>query len=135
MEFIVPQFIEREPKIAGPFTFKQLIFIGASAGLSILLYFSIKSLLIFLPIAFLLNGAAFLLAFFKINGSPVWIVIKNFFIFLGQPRIYLWRKKTVPPKFLKKEKVPVKEKIKKESTLKITERSHLGKLRNLLEAQ
>jgi len=28
MEFTVPQFVEREPKLIGPFTFKQFIYIN-----------------------------------------------------------------------------------------------------------
>ena len=66
MEFTVPQFIEKEPKIVGPFTFKQFIFIGIAGGLSIFLFFAV-SFFIFIILAIILLGGAFSLAFLKIE--------------------------------------------------------------------
>ncbi len=133
MEYIVPQFIEREPKIVGSFTFKQFIYIGIAVGLSIFLYFLVPFFL-FLIIAIILLGTAFILALLKIGGAPLPTVIKNFLIFLTRPRIYLWRRKVIPPKVLKKVEKP-KEEVKEESILKITEKSHLRKLSTFLETK
>ena len=138
MEFTVPQFIEREPKIVGPFTFKQFIFIGIAGGLCLLLFF-VLPLAVFIIIAVVLLGGAFALAFLRIGKTQFPIFIKNLFIFLFKPRIYLWRKKSVPPKFLKKEekiiKIDEKEEIKKESVLKIAEGSKLRDLFTRLETK
>lgn len=132
MEFTVPQFIEKEPKIVGPFSFKQFIYIGTAGGLIVFLYFSIPSFTLFLLLAIILAGASLALALLKIGGIPLPQIIKNFFIFLTKPKIYLWAKKTVSPKIFLQERES-KEKTRDEPSLKITEKSHLGKLSSFLE--
>ena len=136
MEFIVPQFIEKEPKIVGPFTFKQFIFVGTAGGISIFLFFFLP-LPLFIIIAMPLLGGAFALAFLKIQKTSLPVFIKNFFFFLFKPKIYLWRKKRIPPKFLKKEKEIelIKKGPKKESDLKITRGSKLHELFTRLETK
>jgi len=94
MEFIVPQFIEKEPKIVGPFTFKQFIFIGIAGGLSILLFF-IVPFWIFLVLSIILLTGAFGLAFLKIERTSLPVYIKNLVIFIFKPKIYLWQKKNI----------------------------------------
>lgn len=137
MEFTVPQFIEREPKIVGPFTFKQFIFIGIAGGVCLFLFFTVP-LYIFIIAAIVLLGGAFALAFLKIGKTSLPVFIKNFFAFLFKPKIYLWKKKTSPPKFLRKEKVEVKEKeeeIEEESKLKVSTGSKLDELFTRLETK
>lgn len=133
MEFIVPQFIEREPKIVGPFTFKQFIFIGIAAGLSIFFYFLVPFSL-FLIIAIVLLGGALALVFLKPGGISLPAVIKNFFVFLSRPKIYLWRRKAILPKISRGVEKP-KEEVKEESILKIAERSRLRGLSTRLETK
>lgn len=136
MEFIVPKFIEREAKIVGPFTFKQFIFIGVAGGLCLLLYF-VLPMFVFIIIATILLGGAFALAFLKIEKTPLPIFIKNFFSFLSKPKIYLWEKKGIPLKILKKEEKIIKgeERIKKESGLKIARDSKLSELFTRIETK
>ena len=137
MEFIVPQFIEKEAKIVGPFTFKQFIFIGIAGGICIFLFFTV-SLLLFIIMTIVLLGGAFALAFLKIGKTSLPIFIKNFFSFLFKPRVYLWKKKTSPPKFLRKEKEEVKETkegIEEESKLKVNTGSRLDELFTRIETK
>jgi len=139
MEFTVPQFIEKEPKIVGPFTFKQFIFIGIAGGLCLLLFFVVP-LYFFVIIAVLLLGGAFALAFLKIGKTSLPEFIKNFFFFLFKPKIYLWKKKVSPPKFLREEKREIKkeggkEEIKKESKLKVVKGSKIDELFTHLETK
>jgi len=135
MEFTVPQFIEREPKIVGPFTFKQFIFIGIAGGLCLLLFF-VLPLAVFIIIAVVLLGGAFALAFLKIGKTSLPEFIKNFFYFIFKPKIYLWKKKISPPKFFSKEKKEEKEEeIKKESKLKVVKGSRLDELSTRLETK
>jgi len=136
MEFVVPKFIEREAKIVGPFTFKQFIFIGVAGGLCIFLYF-VLPISVFIIVAIILLGGAFALAFLKIKKTSLPVFIKNFFIFLSRPRVYLWKKRGVPPKFLKKEKKAIRgeEEIKKESNLKVARDSKLSDLFTRIETK
>ena len=121
MEVTVPQFIEREPKIVGPLTFKQFIFIGIAGGICIFLFFTV-SLFVFILLTIVLLGGASALAFLKIGKTSLPVFIKNFFSFLFKPKIYLWKKKTSPPKFIKEEKVKKEDEneIKEGSELKIS---------------
>lgn len=142
MEFTVPQFIEKEPKIVGPFTFKQFIFIGIAGGLSIFLFFTVP-IPVFIILAVILLGGAFSLAFLKIERTSLPVFIKNFFIFIFKPKIYLWKKKITPPKFLpaesgkEKKELELKEKTEEErkSKLKITKGGHLDELFTRLETK
>lgn len=134
MEFTVPQFIEREAKIVGPFTFRQFIFIGTAGGICILLFF-VLPFSVFIVLAIVLLGGALALALLKVQRTSLPVFIKNFFIFLFKPRVYLWKKKSVMPKFLQKEKEIIREEIKEESVLKVVKGSKLRELFTYLETK
>lgn len=134
MEFIVPQFIEREARIVGPFTFKQSIFLGIAGALCLFLYFIIKSFWVFLIVSFFLVGSALFLTFIRFGGSSMPDILKNFFVFFGRPKIYLWQRKNLPPKVLKKSPPPKVEE-KEGSPLKVAEKSNLTKLHSFLETK
>ena len=133
MEYTVPQFIEKEPKIVGPFTFKQFVFIAVASLLVVFVYFSVKSFFLFLVLAFLILGSALALALLKLNGIPLPVVIKNFFVFLLKPKIYLWRKKEFVVKISRE--VKKEEPKEKETTLKVGEKSRLRELSTFLESK
>lgn len=133
MVYTVPQFIEKEPKIAGPFTFKQLAFVLAAAGLAVLLYFLLP-LFLFVLAAIVLGGTALALAFLRVGGISLPSVAKNFFVFLTKPKVYLWEKKTVFPKIIKTKEPPKKE-LEGESVLKVAQGKLLRKLSAFLETK
>ncbi len=138
MEFTIPQFIEQEAKIVGPFTFKQFIFIGIGGGVVIFLYF-------ILPFFFFIIGAiiiaitAFALAFIKIEKISLPSYIANLFAFFFKPKIYLWDKKTGSPKYLKSEKKVIKDLIEKKDDrqpiLRASRGSRLDELFTKLETK
>ncbi len=136
MQFTIPQFIEKEPKIIGPFTFKQFTFIGLAGAICIFLYFTIPMFL-FVIATIILLGGALALALLKIKKIPLPVIIKNFFIFLFKPKIYLWERKNFISKILKKEKKvkKLKETIKKESPLKLASGGKLKELFSKLETK
>ena len=138
MQFTVPQFIEQETKIVGPFSFKQFIYVGIAAGLCVFLYF-VLPLYLFAIIAVILIAAALAMAFYKREGVPLPNVVAGFFTFLFKPKIYLWKKKGAPPKFLQKEKEEESsEKEKGEPKgpqLKIHKSSNLNELSKYIETK
>ena len=70
MRFQVPQFIETETKIVGPFTLKQFLYLAASAVLIFILQYVLNTTLLIiagLPIAVI----AIALAFYKVDGIPL----------------------------------------------------------------
>jgi len=92
MEYQVPQFIEVEDKIFGPFTFKQFVYVAGGVGMCAIAVFYLPlflAILVCLPIA----GFAGALAFYKVNNRPFEDVLESAFNYyiLGS-RLYLWRK-------------------------------------------
>ena len=135
MEFIVPQFIERETKLLGPFGFKETIFIVSAGGICIFVIYAIKNFFVSLAICFFTITISLLLIFYKKEGFSLPELIKNFTSFLTQSKIYLWKRKPITPKIEKKPSFVKKTKEEKEEELplKIAEKSYLGKLKNFLE--
>ena len=135
MEFTVPQFVEREPKLIGPFTFKQFIFVAIAGAACFFLYFFIgkKNMPLFILIAILLFGGSLALAFVRIKGYTLPILIKNFFAFTIMPKIFLWHRKLIPPKVSKIKKFEKAE--VEETPLKIIEESSLQKLSTQVETK
>lgn len=91
MEYQVPQFIEVEDKIFGPFTLKQFIYVAGGVGLCaiLLLYFPL-----WLGIVLALPVAAFTaaLAFYKINNKPFVEIMEAAFNYYIGNRLYIWKK-------------------------------------------
>jgi hypothetical protein len=134
-QFTVPQFIEHEPKIVGPLTFKQFIFVGIAGAICFVLYFTIPFYIFLLATIVLMLGG-FALAFVKVGGQTLPNILKNFFVFSLSPKIYLWKKKEVglPPKIIKVKKVAPKEE-KKASVPMVVGQSHLKELSTQVETK
>ena len=97
MQFQVPQFIEVEDKIFGPFTFKQFIYIFGGLGAAYIIYRSLP-LFIAAPLMIAELGLAAALAFFQYNGLPFILALENGFFYITRSKLYLWdnaRKPTV----------------------------------------
>lgn len=96
MEFQVPQFIEVEDKIFGPFTFKQFVFIIGGAGLGFIIWNTLSPFLgAFIPIIIALPIAIFIGAFgFKIahKREAFSETVENGFRFFKNKKVYIWRK-------------------------------------------
>jgi hypothetical protein len=133
MRFTLPQFIEHEPKIVGPLTFKQFVYIGVAGGICFILYF-IAPFSIFLIASLILGLGAIALAFLKIGGRSLPAILGNFLKFSLSPKIFIWRKIEAPITVFKKEKIK-KEEVEEELPLKIAERSQLKKIRTKIETQ
>lgn len=90
MQFQVPQFIDTEDKIVGPFSLKQFAYVGAAAILSALFYFFAQPWL-WVIASIIFFGAGFALAFVKIQGRPFANVILSAFNFYWKPQTYIWQ--------------------------------------------
>jgi len=133
MEFSVPQFIEGSPKIIGPLTLKQFMYIGCAGGISLILYFSID-FFYFILFTIILMSAALALAFLKINGVSITTVIKNFLFYSVAPRMYIWKKADLPLFKKAVEQKIIKKTGEQENTmLQIEHNGRLKKLRSDLE--
>lgn len=87
----VPQFIDVEDKVFGPFTFKQFIYLAGGAGLAYLAY-KIIPFPFSVPIVALCAGLGLALAFYKQNGRPFIEVMQSWVLFQLKNKLYIWRR-------------------------------------------
>jgi len=95
MRFQVPQFIEHEAKVIGPFTFRQFIYLGIPAAIAFFLYF-LAPFSVFIVASVFLGAIGFMFAFIKIGGRPLSNILMSFSSFTVSPKKYIWRKGKTP---------------------------------------
>lgn len=93
MRFEVPQFIEIEDKIFGPFTWKQFIYLAGGLGLGVVMFITLP-LILFVIIGFPLGGLSALLAFYPVNNRPFADFLEAVVYYYKNHRVYYWRKKS-----------------------------------------
>ena len=91
MQFKVPQFLDIEDKIFGPFTFSEFIYLAGGAGVCYVIY---KALGLFFGIIPILIIAGFVLAltFYKPNDKPFINMLEAGFKYIIQDKLYIWKK-------------------------------------------
>ncbi len=99
MQFQVPQFIDLAPRIVGPLTIRQLLYL-AGAGVPSFGLFFVLSLWLWVIITTVLAAIAAALAFGKINGQSLPHVALAAFRYFWHPRFYLWQREAAPPPHL-----------------------------------
>ncbi len=93
MRFEVPQFIEIEDKIIGPFTWRQFVYVAGGGGAVVLLYLWNLPTVLFLLVAFPIAGLAGALAFYPVNNRPFSLFLESVFNYIFSKKLYLWRRK------------------------------------------
>lgn len=96
MRFQVPQFIDIEDKIFGPFTFKQFLYLAGGAGASYALWRLLPKL-IAIPLILPIAGVALALTFYKVNGKPFVEVLQAWFGFVFKNKLFIWKQR-IPEK-------------------------------------
>ncbi len=91
MMFSVPQFIDVEDKVAGPLTWRQLLWMIAM-GAILLTIFGIfdTSLSVILSLPIVLFFCA--MAFYRPNGFPMVTFLASTVMFLFRPKIAVWER-------------------------------------------
>ena len=91
MQFRVPQFIDIEDKVFGPFTLKQFGYIVGAGGLSFLIWTFIPikffAVLVIIPVA----GLFLALAFVKFNNRSFADLLESAFTYYTGSKIYTWK--------------------------------------------
>jgi hypothetical protein len=92
MQFKVPQFLEIEDKIFGPFTFKEFVYLAGGAGLCFILYRLLGFWLGAIPILFV-AGFSLALTFYRPNNKPFLNMVGAGFNYLTQDKLYIWERR------------------------------------------
>lgn len=104
MQFKVPQFIDVEDKLFGPFTFKEFVYLAGGAGLIYVIY---KLVIIWVAVPLILGVAAFSLAltFYKINNKPFLYYVQAGITYSLKSKLYIWKQHLKKPEVAKSKTV------------------------------
>ncbi len=106
LQYTVPQFIEKETKVVGPFSLKQSLYLLVPGTISFVLFYLV-SFTAFLVISLIICSIGASFALLKIKNTPFPIFLRNFLLFLTKPKIYFWQKQK--SNIQKPKKIIVKE--------------------------
>ena len=90
-QFVVPQFIDAEPKLLGPVTPRQFIILFATVLVCALMKV-ILPFWAFILVSVILAGLGLTLAFVKINGQSFHYFLLNMLQTMRKPKIRVWQK-------------------------------------------
>ena len=102
MQFKVPQFIDVEDKLFGPFTFHQFAYLIGGAGIVFVLYKLLPlwiSIFLIIPVAVL----SVLLVFYKINEKPFIFYLQAGVSYFISSKLYIWKQRLIKPENKEKE--------------------------------
>ena len=94
MQFKVPQFLEIEDKIFGPFTFREFIYLAGGGGLCFVIYKLLGLLLGIIPIL-AIAGFALALTFYRPNSKPFIFMVEAMFKYAFGDKLYIWKRRKV----------------------------------------
>ena len=92
MQFQVPQFLEIEDKIFGPFTFREFAYLAGGGGMCFVLYKILGLFWGFIPIL-IMAGLALMLTFYKPNNKPFINMLEAAFRYAFQDKLYIWKRR------------------------------------------
>ena len=96
MQFKVPQFIDVEDKLFGPFSFRQFAYMLGGGGMAFVAYKLLPiwiSIFLIIPIV----GLSLLLIFYKINNKPFIYYLQAGLSYLVSSKLYVWKQRLVKP--------------------------------------
>ena len=91
MQFKVPQFLEIEDKIFGPFTFREFAYLAGGAGMCYVLFKLLGIWLGAIPIL-AVAGFSAALTFYHPNGKPFINMVEAGIKFAMQSKLYIWKR-------------------------------------------
>lgn len=91
MQFRVPQFIDIEDKIFGPFTFKQFAYLLGAGGFAFIIWTLIPIKILAIIFIIPVSGLFLALAFFKVNNRPFAEALESAFKYYTGGKIYVWQ--------------------------------------------
>ncbi len=92
MQFKVPQFLEIEDKIFGPFTFREFIYLVGGGGICFVLYELLGLFWGAVPIL-IVAGLSGMLTFYRPNNKPFINLLEAGFNFTLQSKLYIWKRR------------------------------------------
>ncbi len=101
MQFKVPQFIDVEDKLFGPFTFKEFAYMAGGGGMIFVLYRLLPFWVAIIPMI-LVAGFTAALTFYKINGKPFIYYVQASLNYAIKSKLYIWKQRLTKPEDINK---------------------------------
>ena len=114
MQFKVPQFLEIEDKIFGPFTFKQFVYLVGGAGICYILFKLLGIWLGAIPIL-AIAGLSAALVFYRPNGKPFINMIEAGLKYAMQNKLYIWKRHQIKIKNKQQQEIKATAELKRET--------------------
>ncbi|HCY18140.1 MAG: hypothetical protein UR62_C0009G0004 [Candidatus Nomurabacteria bacterium GW2011_GWF2_35_12] len=114
MQFKVPQFLEIEDKIFGPFTFKQFVYLVGGAGICYILFKLLGIWLGAIPIL-TIAGLSAALVFYRPNGKPFINMIEAGLKYAMQNKLYIWKRHQIKIKNKQQQEIKATAELKRET--------------------
>jgi hypothetical protein len=128
MQFSVPQFIDVEDKIVGPFTAKQTVYL-MGGGAIMLVAFTVFNTIFFIMVSAVVLPITLGFVFYKPRGTSMAKYVSGVIEFLTTEHLYVWRREPI----LSVYKTVQKKRGGNEAPLKYVSRSRIQDLANLLD--
>jgi hypothetical protein len=91
VKFQVPQFLETETKLIGPFTLRQFLWLAGGGAVLFLLFLTLNRY-VFLIVAIPVGASSAALAFVKINEIPLVNYVLYGIAYFFNPKQYIFKK-------------------------------------------
>lgn len=91
MRFQIPQFIETEVKIVGPFTLPQFLWVAGGVAILFLLFMFVKGFL-FIALALPVIAIFAAMAFVKVDSVPLLVYASYGLSYILNPKKYIFKK-------------------------------------------
>ena len=130
MQFKVPQFLEIEDKIFGPFTFKEFVYLVGGAGICYILFKLLGIWLGAIPIL-LVAGFSLALTFYHPNGKPFLNMVESAIKFAMQSKLYIWKRHEIKINVKQQQEMKASAELKGKQWTKRGVRLSGSKLRDL----
>lgn len=106
MKYQLPQFIETEVKLVGPFTLRQFLWIAGGSAI-LFMSFMILPFFWFIVVAIIVAPVSLALAFIKIQGMPLINYVAIMLSYALNPKKYLFDNEGPPKTQLPNEQITV----------------------------
>ena len=114
MQFKVPQFLEIEDKIFGPFTFRQFVYLVGGEGICYILFKLLGIWLGAIPIL-AIAGLSAALIFYRPNGEPFINMIEAGLKYAMQNKLYIWKRHQIKIKNKQQQEIKATAELKRET--------------------
>lgn len=119
MQFKVPQFLDIEDKIFGPFTFRQFVYLAGGAGFCFIIFKLVGLYIGAIPIIGV-AGFALALAFYRPNNKPFINMLEAGAKYFMQDKLFIWQRRKFDEDSKKARESKIKPNIKAEREMKLT---------------